>query len=292
MTDNDIQIQNTLPAAPVRPTDAHKGTFGSVLIIGGSRGMSGAAALAGMSALRSGTGLVTLAVPHEILPTVAGLHPSYMTIGLLEDNEGCISSGAQFDLLELASRYSAVAIGPGIGQSDGLQQIVAALYSTLEVPLVLDADALNLLANIKVDKSLGERILTPHPGEFSRLTGLETSAIQASRQEHAVEYARTHDVTLLLKGHQTIITNGQTLAINKTGNSGMATGGSGDVLTGLITGLLAQGTPAFEAAWLGAHLHGLAGDIAADELTEAAMNSLDLVEYLPFAWDAYLSEAT
>ena len=250
---------------PDRPPDGHKGTFGHVLIIAGSRGMSGAAALAGCSALRGGAGLVTVAVPESIAPIVAGIEPSYLTLPLPEDADGRIVAGAAAVIEPRLKSVDAVAIGPGWGQSDALRLLAAELYRTLPGPLVVDADALNLLAGLSdpLQEHAGPRVLTPHPGEFARLTGRDTATIQRNREPLAREFASRHNVVLVLKGRRTIITDGATLHINPTGNSGMGTGGTGDVLTGLIAALLAQGLSPLDAARTGAHLHGLAGDLAA-----------------------------
>lgn len=282
----------SLPALPVRPVDGHKGTFGKVLIVAGSRGMSGAASLAGQAALRGGAGLVFLAVPEGILPIVAGYEPSYLTIPLPEDTEGRIGKGHQARLETHALSADVIACGPGLGQSQDLAALVRWLYASVPKDLILDADALNLLAKepkLLDDKPQTEtgsvpRILTPHPGEFSRLTGRTMEEIAQNREALAVEFAAKHDVVLVLKGRHTLITNGEKLAKNTTGNSGLATGGTGDVLTGLIAALLGQGMSAFDAAHLGVYMHGLAAELAAHELSEAGLISSDLPLYLARAW--------
>ncbi|MEX1095166.1 MAG: NAD(P)H-hydrate dehydratase [Planctomycetales bacterium] len=275
-----------LPSLPARPADAHKGTFGRVLVIGGSRGMSGAAALAGMGALRGGAGLVFLAVPSELVPIVAAIEPSWLTVPLPEDDHGRISTEAQLELNDLIPRYTAIAMGPGWGQSDDLRNLARWLYSTIEQPLVVDADGLNLLAKMTgiLADHPGPRILTPHPVEFARLSGKDASEVRSRREELAVEFARAHGVVLVLKGRGTIVTDGDRVAVNETGNAGMATGGTGDVLTGLIAALLAQGMEPFDAARLGAHLHGLAGDLAAEELSQPGLIASDVARFLPRAW--------
>ena len=283
-----IQRITHLPPLPDRSADGHKGTFGKVLVIGGSLGMSGAAALAGLGALRGGAGLVYVAVPESIVPTVAAIEPSYLTVPLPE-TDGRIDGAAIAKLQDLLPEFDAVALGPGIGQSDKLTELVAALFRSVEGPLVLDADALNAFADrfaehpAEID-TLGARILTPHPGEFARLIGRDIATVENNREELAAEFAARHRVVLVLKGHCTVITDGQRLAINTTGNNGMATGGSGDVLTGLTTALLAQKMSPFEAAQLAVHLHGLAGDLAAEELSQPGMIASDLPRFLPAAW--------
>ena len=282
----DWDVVDQLPVITLRPASSHKGTYGSVLIIAGSRGMSGAAALAGMSALRGGAGLVTVAVPQSVQPIVASFEPSYMTVALPETEAGQISKSAQEVLAERLSQYDAVVCGPGWGQSDDLSQLLEWLLGTIASPLLIDADALNLLAQnlYWLRASAGPRILTPHPGEFSRLSGLSIAEIQAQRVESAVNFARQHGTVTLLKGAGTVITDGQRVAINQTGNSGMATGGTGDVLSGLIGALLAQRFEPLAAAQLGAHLHGVAGDLAAAELSQPGLIASDLPRYLARAW--------
>lgn len=287
-TVSTLEVVTDLPLLPSRTDDAHKGDCGRAMVIAGSRGMSGAACLAATASLRAGAGLVTAAIPEGIQEIVAGYEPSYLTAGLPDDDLGRLKSSALKRLLELVESQDAIAIGPGLGQSSGLQELVSDLYDSLAIPLVVDADALNLLARrpylFKRPGGAAARVLTPHPGEFSRMTGIETAVIQQDRQKHAVEFARRNEVVLVLKGHQTIITDGKRLAINQTGNSGLATGGTGDVLTGLITGLLAQGMTAFEAAQLGSHVHGLAGDLAAEELSKPGMIASDLLRRIGRAW--------
>jgi NAD(P)H-hydrate epimerase len=287
-----VNLIETIPALPVRPVDGHKGTFGRVLIIAGSRGMSGAACLAGQASLRGGAGLVFLAVPEGILSIVAGFEPSYLTIPLSEDSEGRINSDYEPPLKKHVEGADVIACGPGLGQSEALSSLVGWLYTSVPKYLVLDADALNVLANQpefldqKPETETGgvPRILTPHPGEFSRLTGKPIEEIARNRESLAVEFAAKHDVVLVLKGRHTLITDGQKLAKNTSGNSGLATGGTGDVLTGLIAALLGQGMSAFDAAHLGVYMHGIAAELAAHDLSEAGMISSDLPFYVARAW--------
>lgn len=282
----------TLPAVPPRPEESHKGTFGRVLIVAGSRGMSGAACLAGLGALRGGAGLVTLAVPRGILPIIAAIEPSYLTVPLPEDDAGRISRHAVKEILALVEKSTAVAIGPGWGTSPDLVDVAHTLYSSIDKPLVIDADGLNALVGWAAaatearwaQPTLPPRVLTPHPGEFARLLRTDTAVVQKDRESLAAEFAKRHKVVLILKGHASVVTDGERIAINTTGNSGMATGGTGDVLTGLLAALLAQGMPPFDASHLAAHLHGLAGDLAAADLTRPALIASDLPAYLPRAW--------
>ena len=287
-----IERINKLPELPPRPVDAHKGTFGRALVVAGCRGMSGAAALAGLGALRGGAGLVFVAVPQGIASIVANLEPSYLTLPLSEDEDGRLNFACRQKLAEAISKSSAVSLGPGWGQSDELVDLARWMFTTVEVPMVIDADGLNALAKIpemlqqpaQLPARPADRILSPHPGEFARLSGHAVGELPREREEAALYFAKTHHVVVLLKGHRTVISDGKKLAVNTTGNSGMATGGTGDVLTGLITALLSAGMPAFDAAQLAAHVHGLAGDLAAEALTGRAMTASDLPRFLPAAW--------
>jgi len=278
----------TPPALPIRKDDAHKGDQGRVLVVAGSRGMSGAACLAAAAALRGGAGLVTAAIPDGIQNIVAGYEPSYLTIGLPEDEHGRTKATSLKRLADVLPAQDAVAIGPGLGQSSGLQELVQELYDSVPVPMVVDADALNLLARrpylVKRVSDAAPRVVTPHPGEFARLTGLTTTVIQQDREQHAVEFARQNNVLVVLKGQGTVVTDGQRLWVNDTGNSGLATGGTGDVLTGIIAALLAQHLPPFEAAQLAVHVHGVAGDLAAEELSKPGMIASDLLSRIGRAW--------
>jgi NAD(P)H-hydrate epimerase len=283
-----LPINITLPSLPARPDDSHKGSFGSALIVAGSRGMSGAAALAGLGALRGGAGLVRVAVPAGVQAIVAAIEPSYLTVGLDEDEDGRFGRQAAGEILKLSKHATAVAIGPGWGKSADLTDLAHTLFVNVEKPLIVDADALNALAaspaGIPAVATDAPRILTPHPGEFARLTRTDTKTVQADREARAAEFALRHRLIVVLKGQGTVITDGETAAINTTGNSGMATGGTGDVLTGLITALLAQGMTPFDAAHLAVHLHGLAGDLAAAELGKPGMIASDIPCYLGRAW--------
>jgi len=280
----DTNDDNTLPRLPPRRPDAHKGDFGTALIVGGSRGMAGAVALAGMAALRGGAGRVRLAVPDVVLDTVAGFEPSYMTAPLPSDSAGRIGSKAFDHIIELAETATVVACGPGLGRSLELDQIAVRLYREIAKPMVFDADALNALATepeMLVHPG-GPRILTPHPGEFARL--IDGKLAPELRAEAAVQLAARCGIVVVLKGHRTLVTDGARRAINATGNPGMATGGTGDVLTGLIAALACQHLEAFDAARLAVHLHGLAGDLAAEELGEVSLVASDLILFLPDAF--------
>jgi ADP-dependent NAD(P)H-hydrate dehydratase len=301
--------ETSLPRLPPRQPDAHKGEFGLALIVGGSRGMAGAVALAGMAALRGGAGLVRLAVPECILDTVAAFEPSYMTIPLRSDPAGQIAAGSLDRMTEMAekthyqmqhslpsvfdsiaswaTKATVVALGPGLGRSLALDELVTRLYHEIDKPMVLDADALNALATDPevLTHPGGPRVLTPHPGEFARLIGRKLDG--DLRIDAAVQLAARCNIVVVLKGHHTLVTDGRRRGINTTGNPGMATGGSGDVLTGLITALMCQHLEPFDAARLGVYLHGRAGDLAAEELGQPSLIASDLIRYLPKAFQEY-----
>ncbi len=284
-----VQIVSDVPRLPARPLDSNKGTFGRVLIVSGSRGMSGAAVLCAGAALRGGAGLVRLAVPEGILPIVASANPCYTTAPLPEDQHGRLTAAALPELLELVNGNSAAGLGPGLGQSNDVGDIVSAILEQTRTPLVLDADALNVLAGRldPLSKHRGAVILTPHPGEFARLLGCDIPTVQARREELAARFAATHGVILILKGHRTVVTDGRRLYLNTTGNPGMATGGSGDVLTGLLAALVGQKLEPFAAAQLGVYLHGLAGDLACVQQGESSLIATDLLHFLPQAFAAH-----
>jgi NAD(P)H-hydrate epimerase len=279
-----LEIVTNLPFLPARPADSNKGQFGRILVVAGSRGMTGAAVLCGSAALRGGGGLVKVAVPQSLLPIVAAGNPCYMTIPLPEDAEGRLALSAQDDLLAHARSHDVVALGPGLARSPAMTPLLGALLERTECTMVLDADGLNAFAGHATRlRRAAPLILTPHPGEFGRLLGIETAQVQANRRELASRFAREHSVIVLLKGRHTVITDGRRLYENTTGNPGMATAGAGDVLTGLIAALLGQKLEPFAAAQLGAHVHGLAGDLARSELGEAGLIATDLLDRLPHA---------
>jgi NAD(P)H-hydrate epimerase len=247
--------------------------------------MSGAAILCGSAGLRSGSGLVFVAVPESIQALVAGGNPCYLTVGLPDDSEGRLRAEAVPKLQTEAQSSQAVVVGPGLGQSAGVAEVVFSLVRDVSGPLLLDADALNQLGEARKQLPLrpGPTILTPHPGEFARVLGCDTATVQADREGLAVQFSREHRVVLVLKGAGTVVTDGQRLYVNTTGNPGMATGGSGDVLSGLLGALLGQGFEPFDACVLGVYLHGWAGDLARDDVSEVCLVANDLIDYLPDA---------
>ena len=283
-----IERIETVPTLTRRQADGNKGDYGTVLIIAGGRGMAGAAALVGAGALRSGAGRVRVACSAEIQPTVASFEPSYMTYPLPDDGDGYARFPAGRKAIEgLMKGATVLAVGPGLGQTDELRELVRWVVEEVHLPTVLDADGLNnLVGRVDLlDRLTRPVVITPHPGEFARLVGKSTAEVQANREELAVELARRSEhLTVVLKGTGTIVTDGKRLFVNTTGNPGMATGGAGDILTGIIPALIGQKLPAFEAAVLGVYVHGLAGDIARDHDGEVGMIAGDIVDALADAF--------
>lgn len=278
-----MQAIETIPKLKPRAIDAHKGDFGKVCIIGGSVGMSGAAALAGRAALRAGAGLVRVAVPKSVLPIVASIEPCFTTIALPEDEHGRISSRAVSEILDAASQNDALAFGPGVGISGELRSVLETLLGQEGLRLVIDADGLNNLAGMRdwPNECKAKLILTPHPGEMKRLWhGLFREHLPQDRQEQAVRLSQQTKSVVVLKGAGTVVTDGEKTYINITGNPGMATAGSGDVLTGVITALLGQGLGELDAAVLGVYIHGLAGDIAAEKVGQISLIATDIAQAL------------
>ena len=271
-----------------RSRTAHKGSCGHALIVAGSCGKSGAAAMAANSAMRSGAGLVTLAVPCSLHPVVEIKTTEVMTVPLPESLSGSLTLESFEQIRKLLAGRDVAAIGPGLGLHEETKTVVLAIVTSAGVPLVLDADALNALAGdlscLRASASPA-LVLTPHPGEMARLTGVSIAAIEADRVEAARSFAAANNCYLLLKGAGTVIAapDGR-LAINGSGNPGMASGGMGDVLTGVITALLGQGYEPFAACCLGAFCHGLAGDLAAAEKGESGLIATDVQEMLPYAF--------
>ncbi|MCX5674011.1 MAG: NAD(P)H-hydrate dehydratase [Planctomycetota bacterium] len=279
-----MERYNVIPKPPVRPADAHKGTAGLVLIVAGSRGMAGAAALTGLAALRAGAGLVRIATPDRVLDTVAGLAPCCTTSPLPDDGAHLAREAAQV-VLKLAEGQHAIAMGPGLGQTDGVAGVVQAVLAHAAIPVVLDADGLNVLgrhAHIAFKAARAPIIITPHPGEAARLLGVTTQEVQADREAAAARLAALGAVAVL-KGRGTVVTDGNRLYVNTTGNPGMATGGAGDVLTGMLAALVAGGMKPFEAAVLAAWAHGRAGDLAAQRRGILGLTALDILDCVPQA---------
>jgi ADP-dependent NAD(P)H-hydrate dehydratase / NAD(P)H-hydrate epimerase len=278
---------------PPRKPDGNKGSFGRALLIVGSRSYSGAAILAGRTAVRSGCGIVQLAVPEGILDVVAASVVEAVKSPLPQTADAALSPAALESLLDMSAEAQAIAIGPGIGIDRRTRELELDFLTEVEKPTVVDADGINnlvgrldLLSRIKPPL-----VLTPHPGEFARLTGLKPAEINADRVGTSRRFATERKVVLVLKGASTVIAAPDgTAYVNPTGNSGLATGGTGDVLTGLIAGLMAQGMSPLDAACAGVFLHGLAADIAVQSLTEYCLAAGDLPEYLPKAFAAVIGD--
>ena len=277
---------------PLRPPASHKGSYGRVLVVAGSTGMTGAASLASKAALRAGAGLVTLATPKHLNPILEGLLPEVMTLPLPETEAGSLTVSATSTILEFAEKTKSVlAIGPGLSQHPETVKLVHQLVREnreqgLGLRMVIDADGLNALAQMREIISLLDReaVLTPHPGEMARLTNTSVSTLEKDRISTAQQFASEHSLTLVFKGAPTVSAdaNGE-VWINSTGNPGMSTGGMGDVLTGVIAGLMAQGIASERAAALGVYLHGLAGDMVAERLGMHGLIASDVLKAVPQA---------
>lgn len=270
---------------PEREAGTHKGDYGHALILAGSPGKSGAAILAARAAVRAGAGLVTAAVPEPILPTVDLGSIESMTLGLPAGESGQIAEDAVAAVLDAAESKAVLALGPGLGQEPATAEAIRRIALDCPLPLVVDADGVNAFAGRakELAKRKAETILTPHPGELGRLLGISTAQILEDRVAAARGAAEETEAIVVLKGHLTLVASGDAVFVNPTGNPGMATGGTGDVLTGLIAGLIAQGLDALDATLLAVYLHGLAGDLAAARLGETALAAGDLIEMLPAA---------
>ncbi len=272
---NHDRVRSILPD---RNPWAHKGDFGRILLLCGSRGYTGAAALAAMGALRSGAGLVILGVPESIY-AIEAVKLTEAIVFPLPDRDGRFAAEAAADVLDRLPQMDAVLVGPGLGQSEGTRTLTKAVLEHAHCPVVLDADGINVIAAHKdiVRERTSPTILTPHDGEFRRLG----YPITAHRPEAAGAAARDLGAIVLLKGHETVITNGETAYVNCTGNPGMAVGGSGDVLSGILVSLLGQGIEPIEAAACGAWLHGAAGDLCARDIGQYGMLPTDMLHVLP-----------
>lgn len=269
------QIQDLLPQ---RKPNSHKGDYGKILLLCGSKGYTGAAAMAAMAALRTGAGLVYLGVPESIY-AIEAVKLNEPVVFSLQDQDGMLSSNAVKDVLRLLPNMDAVLVGPGLGKSEGTLAVVMSVLENFNGPVVLDADGINVLKSHKdiLRGRTSPTIMTPHAGEFYRIGG----KADVERNEAAVVLAKDLGVIVVLKGHATVITDGTTCYTNTTGNPGMAVGGSGDVLAGVIVSLLGQGIPPLEAAAAGVWIHGAAGDICAQEIGQYGMLPTDMIQVLP-----------
>lgn len=282
-----MEIINAVPKLPPRPVEGHKGTFGRVLVIAGSVGMTGAAALVGRAALRAGSGLVRVATARSALPIVAAIEPCYTTLPLAEDSEGRISAKAVNAILSAVQENDVAAVGPGMGQSPGLRSLIGTLLQQEGLRLLIDGDGLNNLSRLPdwPKKCRADVVLTPHPGEMKRLwSGLFREEMPKDRKETAIRMAQATEAVVALKGAGTVVTDGRRVYVNTTGNPGMATAGSGDVLTGVITSLVGQGLSRLDATILGVYIHGMAGDIASSRLGQVSLIATDIIDTLAEAF--------
>jgi hydroxyethylthiazole kinase-like uncharacterized protein yjeF len=285
---NVITARDFAPLIGPRPADSNKGKYGHVLLVGGSRGKAGSVAMAGMAALRTGAGLATVATAESVLDTVAGFHPELMTEPLAESVEGTIAANSIERIETLIKGKSVLTIGPGISQFAETSELVRVLVAKVSVPIVLDADGLNAFAGRTNEVSGKGRLLviTPHPGEMARLIGGSIADVQRDRVGVARKFAREHELIVVLKGHRTLVVEPSGEAwVNTTGNPGMSTGGTGDILTGMVAAMIAQ-HPKDEvlAVCAAVHLHGLAGDVMLESVGEHSMVATDLLRGLPEAF--------
>lgn len=279
-----LTIQD-LPRLARRDRAAHKGDCGRVFVVAGSPGMTGAAALVSDAAVRAGAGLVRCAVPGPLEPILEAKLTEALTVGVPATDKGTFAARAAGTIESACAGWDVVVIGPGMGASPLLACLVADLLRTLALPVVIDADGLNnLCADIGTLKDRqAPSILTPHPGEMARLLGTTTAAVQKDRVGVAESLAAEYNAVVALKGHGTVVTDGRRTYVNPTGNPGMASGGTGDVLSGVVGALVGQGLEPFMAAALGAFVHGVAGDRAAARLGEMGMKAGDMLDELPHA---------
>ena len=275
-----------LPVLPPRAPDSHKGTYGKGLVLGGSEGMAGAAVMCAEAALRGGAGMVVIGTPRSILPVIATKTTCPTTHAFSETDAKSFAAHAVLEVVGLLPGCTAVALGPGIGRHPGTCGFVLGLIPRLGLPTVIDADGLNNLST-EIGVLAAKKapiILTPHPAEMARLAGIATADVQRDRTGVAEAFAAKHGVVVVLKGHRTVVTDARQTWINTTGNPGMATGGAGDVLTGVILALLCQGLEPFRAAQFGVYIHGLAGDLAAENTGEVSLIATDILDALPVAF--------
>ena len=274
-----------------RKPDTHKGDYGSLLVIGASPGLTGAVALCAQAAMRIGTGLVRVGVPDKLNSIFEIKLTEAMSIPLKSSGRGYLSQEALSQIKGILNKIDVIALGCGASQNPATKKLLLKIIKDIDKPLVIDADGINALAsNTEVLRKRKAKnvILTPHLAEFSRLIGVNKEQIKKKRKELVKKFSLKYNLTLVLKGHKTIISNGRDVFENKTGNPGMATAGSGDVLTGMIAGLLAQGLSIFDAAKYGVYLHGLSADYAAKDKTQNCLIASDIIEYLPKTFKALL----
>lgn len=279
----DLELVSKL--IPKRQDDSNKGTYGKILVVAGSRGMTGAACLTGGAALRSGAGLVYLAAPSSLVSIYAGALIEAVTIPLEDENKGFLTSEAIPGILKQLGKVSVAAVGPGLSSGNETRDVVYSIIENSEVPIVLDADGINLVAEdlSVLKKRRNQIVITPHPGEMARLVGASVKEVQEDRLNVARTFSKEWGVITVLKGSRTVIASPEgEIYINTTGNPGMSTGGSGDVLTGIIAGLIGQGLKPLDASIAGVYLHGVCGDNIAAKKGEHGLIAGDLVQEIPF----------
>lgn len=268
-----------------RRLDAHKRDFGHVFILAGSTRFIGAACLCAQSAMRSGAGMVTLGVPKSLHAVFAAKLTEAMTLPLVDTKNGSLAEVALKDIKSFSKGVDVLLIGPGLSQDLSTQRLIRSVVKNLPIPMIIDADGLNALAGHCGILKNNDCVLTPHMKEFSRLTGISVEAVKQNRKKVAKDFALRYNSTLVLKGCETIVASPREgCVVNKTGNPGMATAGSGDVLSGMIAAFMGQGLKGYEAARFAVYLHGLAGDLAAEAKTEISLIASDIIEYLPKAF--------
>ena len=274
-----------LPVQLLRKPDTHKGHYGHILILGGSPGLTGAVCLSARAALRIGVGLVTTGVPKTLNNIFEVKLTEAMSLPLA-DSKGYLTLASFKEIKKFLPKIDVIVVGPGVSAKQSVQKLVTKVVKDIDKPMVIDADGITALAsNLSILSKRKSRhlVLTPHFGEFSRLVKLNTDKIKKARKELVKKFSLRYNLTLVLKGHHTLVSNGNRFFVNNTGNPGMATAGSGDVLSGVIAGLISQGLSCFEAARVGVYLHGLAGDFAAQEKSENCLIASDIIENLPKA---------
>jgi NAD(P)H-hydrate epimerase len=295
-----VQVKK-LPKLTPRKKNTHKGSYGRVLVLAGSPGMTGAAYLCSKAALRSGSGIVTLGIPESLNPVMETKLTCVMTYPLPETKASTLSNKGREKILKLCETHDVVALGPGLSQQPETRELTLWLIKNIDRTMVIDADGINALANnVNVlHNTKRDVVLTPHPGEMSRLTGLHSAKdVQKERLNTAAHFVKSiqkklgdeKKIVLVLKGDKTIVADYGRIYVNRTGNPGMATAGVGDVLTGIIVSLIGQGLDVFDASQLGVYIHGLAGDIAAKKKGELSMIASDIIDCLPDAFIKYKKE--
>ncbi len=280
---------NELPPLPSRMPESHKGDYGRVLVIAGSAGMTGAGAMASIASLRSGVGVVLWALPKSLNSVAESMFPEIMTLPIPDTPSGAPAMDAREILVEAARETNCVVLGPGLPVAGDTGELMRLLIPEIFPTLIIDGGAFSAIGTefMIIRKRQGPTIITPHPGEMGRITGKTGAQVQEKRQDFAVKYAKHSGAIVALKGMGTIVTDGNSVYVNESGNAGMSTAGSGDVLCGVISALVGQGLQPFEATKLGVYLHGLAGDIAAEELGMHGVIASDIASRLPAAFRHY-----